>query len=114
MTYEASEFDALFTVPVLYERCTGTSDGERSYEPAKTVMSRIDALGGRTTHAFQDNVPLRTLLMKAVATDGSPVAPTAADRITLPAGYPPPLQPAIRASNPVHDETGVHHFEVLI
>lgn len=101
-----------FNVPIQWERCTGQADGEKSFADAKTVMARVDPFGSDSA-AFADGMPRRMIFVLPQATDGSAVAMTNADRITLPAGQPPPLDVPIKHVNPFYDaRNALSHYEV--
>lgn len=115
------EFDSFFQVPVRYERCVSESrEGVRTYAPAVTVLSSVNAALAAQTRTYTDNVPRWLVCMRPFAASGGTVRVTVKDLITLPSDaewtglFSAPHKLTIRDSTPIFDERSrIAHFEVL-
>ena len=120
MTYDPS-FDYLFNEAVTVEPAVGgtlSGYGDRTYGAAKTVMCRIEQRARNVVdRTGKETVSMTLLIVRPFYTDGSGVALTADDRITLPSGYSPSQPPIIdlRRQNDEGDLSGtLHHWEVYL
>lgn len=90
----------------------------RTYGAAKTFAARVEPYGKLTKDSQHKDVVSNTrIFMPATDTAGTTYILNIADRVTMPAAYTATgihANPPIISVQPVNDEDGLHHQEVLV